>query len=853
MNHRSRSLAISSVLITVLPLLAAVGCGSNKVTVAENGKSPYAIVLSANPSPSERHAAEELRMHIARATGAELPVVSEPDPRSSQPPRIFVGFGEGASKALAGGTPVVADSLGDEGFVMRMVKSDGGTPDIVLAGGRLRGSMYGVYTFLDRMGFRWYTSTLTRFPEGKILRIGTLDEKKIPVFMYREPYIKEAFDGDWAARNRVNSGSAALDSTRGGSVVVLGVHTFDSLIPPALFKEHPEYFPLIGGKRVTGYVQRCLSNPDLVEVAAKNLIAWMDSDPNHHIFDLSQNDVEKNCECPECTKIMEAEGAPSGLYISFVNKVAEIVEKKHPENYVETLAYMFSEKPPKTVKPRHNVLIRLCPIYMCAGHPFTTCTSPETKKFNETLIGWSKLTDRIFIWHYATDFSSYLAPFPNFKNFASSIKTYAKSGVKGIFMQCAYTSPGSSDAELRGWVMARLLWNPDDDPDALVNEWMHGVYGGAFAPMRAAFDLAHVRFSDPNRHLRIFDMPSHDFWPEKITSSFDSLFASAEKLAAGDSTSLYYVRKNRMSIRYLQLFQNSGILAVKGAVYGPSENTATMADYDKFIEGMKEFGITGLREEPFDCNLVTQLKQRLEDHPVTVLENADLRLEIVPDLGGRIVGITLKGTGERILSRTNRDSYFYPASGGYDESTTRTWASTGFSNPYTAVVKGRTITLTAQGIKGLVFRRTMTLPEKGTRIEIGSSITNSSTAPVIARLVCLMELNANPDSATVDTGADGVKAAGVKNAGSSLPSWAGEKKAADFYLDGPKKPAGVWKVKSAPGGWCMENRFSATDVEACRLVCDKKSKTVSMEISGFERDLAPGKSLALKHVWNIGK
>lgn len=824
--------ALAAFIIPLIVMLSAGCSGGGSATIVADGKSPYAIVLCAKPSPSERHAADELKSHIALATGAELPVVAETDARAAQPPRIFVGFGDAAGKILAGSKTVSSDSLGDEGFIIRTVKNGGADPDIVVAGGRLRGTMYGVYTLLDKLGFRWYTPRVTRFPDGKTLKATGLDETTVPVFMYREPFIKEAFDGDWAARNRVNSGAAALDSTRGGNVAVLGVHTFDQLIPPSLFKDHPEYFPLIGGERVTGYVQRCLTNPAVVDIAAKNLIAWMDSDPAHHIFTLSQNDVEKYCECPECKKIMDAEGAPSGLYITFVNKVAEIVEKRHPENYVCTLAYMFSEKPPKTVKPRKNVLVRLCPIYMCAGHPFSACTSPETKEFAATLAGWGKLTDQIFIWHYATDFSSYLIPFPNFLNFSQSIKTYAKSGVSGIFMQGAYTSPGSSDAELRAWVMARLLWNPAADTNTLVNEWMRAVYGKAVTPMRAVFDLTHKRFADPSRHLRIFSMPSRELWPEAVVASMDSLYKAAATFAEGDSTAVYYVAKNRLSVEYLKLYLNSGRLAVKGPVYAPEGNTVTADDCAKFMDELKKFGVTALCEEPFDCNHMTLLGERFREHPVVAVENGDLRVVVAPDLGGRIVDVVLKKTGAQIVGRTDPTNYFYPASGGYEESTTRTWASTGFANPYTTDVKGRTITLTGKGHNGLVFKRTITLPETGARIEIGSSVTNATKSPLIARLVMKMEINAAPDSATVLAGAS-------------------SEKAADFYRDGAKKPAGSWSVTSTSGGWSMEHRFSAADIEACRLACDRTTGTVTMEASGFERDLAPGKGISLKQVWEI--
>ena len=100
---------------------------------------------------------------------------------------------------LAGGAPVDWEALGDEGFVLRTVDAAEAT-DIVIAGGRRRGTMYGVYTLLDRLGFRWYTNRKTWFPEGAALRLTPVDEVGGPVFMYREPFINEAFDADWAAR-----------------------------------------------------------------------------------------------------------------------------------------------------------------------------------------------------------------------------------------------------------------------------------------------------------------------------------------------------------------------------------------------------------------------------------------------------------------------------------------------------------------------------------------------------------------------------------------------------------------------------------------------------------------------------
>ncbi len=48
---------------------------------------------------------------------------------------------------------------------------------------------------------------------------------------------------------------------------------------------------MIDGKRVSGYVQRCLSNPELVEMAIERVRKWVEEHPDATIIDVSQNDT----------------------------------------------------------------------------------------------------------------------------------------------------------------------------------------------------------------------------------------------------------------------------------------------------------------------------------------------------------------------------------------------------------------------------------------------------------------------------------------------------------------------------------------------------------------------------------
>jgi len=864
MSLRSKQvlLLVTVCIISVLTVYGLSGCGSGKTFIlASEGESPYAIVLSGQASPSEKHAAGELQSFVKLATEAELPIVGENDPRAKEPSRIFVGAGDLANSIITSGKPIDMEKLGDEGFIIRTVPGEGSKQDIVIAGGRLRGTMYGVYTFLDHLGFRWYTNRKTWLPHEVMhaysgvnnskpgtLRFPQFDEKVIPPFLYREPHINEAFDGDWAARNRMNGRSAGLDETRGGSVRILSMHTFTRLMPSSLFKEHPEYFPLIGGKRVTGYVQRCLSNPGLVEVAAENMIKWMDSTPNEKTFALGQADVAKLCECPNCVKKMEEEGSPSGLYLDFANKVAEIVEKKHPDKYIVTFAYWFTEKPPKTVTPRHNVIINLAPIKICVAHSFMECSDPKSVEFYEHLKGWSKLAHTISIWHYNINFSNLLMPFPNFKEFTVDIKNYLEHNVKGIFFQGSSHCPGLAESDLRAWTMAQLLWDPYLNPDEVVNEWMHNVYDLAYEPMRANFDLIHTRVADPDKHLHIGIPITREMWPDHVVASMDSLHKAALSLAQGDETATYYINKNYSTVKFLQFVLNTGRLEVKDGKYRPVDNKMTEADHDRLMEYVKQFEVKLFREEWSNSNYITILRQRVETHDVVTIENDDIQVDVVPKLGGRIVRLIYKKTGTDVINQLNRRDNYYPIAGGYEEMTTRTWGCTGFSNNYEAEVKGRTMTLTAKTPKGLLFKRTLSLPARGAKINFTSNIINENNNPTIYRLVCRMTLNGDYDN---------IKVKARNKSGSFVEPTASEEsvdivnKTGSKRYDGPNKPEGVWRVENLINGLTVENTFPARYVEKCQLNMSGKTNMVRMEISSPEHEIPPGGRITINHLWEI--
>ncbi len=147
--------------------------------------------------------------------------------------------------------------------------------------------MYGVYTFLERLGCRWFTPDVSRIPKLRTIEIPALDERQKPAFEYREVYIREAFDKDWAARNKTNGNFTALDASTGGKVEYFPfVHSFYSLVPPQkYFASHPEYFALVDGARRGAQAQLCLTNPEVLQLAVARVREWIRDHPErrHHL------------------------------------------------------------------------------------------------------------------------------------------------------------------------------------------------------------------------------------------------------------------------------------------------------------------------------------------------------------------------------------------------------------------------------------------------------------------------------------------------------------------------------------------------------------------------------------------
>ncbi len=709
--------------VCLLPLAAQ----AQSLTLADNGRTDFRIVIARDASPSVKWAAGELQKWLKEISGATLPLATDDTPVSAH--EIVLG----ANAHLASlGVQAPLQELGTEGYLLRT-----SGPHLLLIGGPVRGAVYSVFGLLeDHLGCRWFTPEVNRIPRQSKLLIGPLDERKIPALEYREPFVKDCFDGDWCARNRQNSSAARLEAQHGGKIQYYGfVHTFNDLVPPAkYYAEHPEYFSLINGKRMNGYYQLCLTNPDVVRIATEEIRRRMRAHPEAFVFSVSQNDTGGACQCEKCQAVVAREGSESGPLIEFVNKIADAVKDEFPDKVIDTLAYQYTRKAPKTVRPRPNVIVRLCSIECCFSHPLRTCDSPANASFRKDIADWAKVCDRLWVWDYTTDFANFLVPFPNRHVLRDNIRFFIENHVTGIFEEDTYTTLCGEFNSLDGYMQAKFLWNPDYDPEVAMNEFLAAVYGKAAGPIRQYLDLLRDKVVKENIHLRIWEGPNAAHLTDELLEAGDRLWDQAEAAVADDPATLGRVQVARLSLDWELLERTrratTGPYAFRAGKYQADVEPRYARRVERFFSTAEKNGLTALREGGSPpATLKQRIRAKAGSFDVVTLSDAALAVGIVPGIGGRVLIIQPAGAANLCYTGVPEDPG-YPAIGGYAESWQGAPQGPGWSDEFTASAPEETddckaLEMTCDLREGVKLARTVMLPKGRGYFEVLSTVTNS--------------------------------------------------------------------------------------------------------------------------------
>ncbi|KAA0006622.1 MAG: DUF4838 domain-containing protein [Thermoplasmata archaeon] len=502
-------------LLIIFSLFMNFHPSSNDLILAENGVAYYAIYYGENESIIIRHAAEELAHYLEEITSADFEITNDPNIDKKL---IIIGRNNTLTEAIE--DKMEFSSIIADGF--KIMAHDG---NIYISGKIDRGTLYGVYYFLDvYLGVKWLSPDFEVVPKKNTLKVDAMNDLQNPRFLYREIFSMDTDDAYFRQHNRLNGCRGEThreyieyppEINTWSRYAPQGEHNFQDVVSA-------EYY--YGGQILT-------MEEAVREEAAQYFINKIASHGTEPWYSFSQedcgwipDDVSKAFAKEHCGKL-------SAPVVDLVINVTERVRKVYPDAHLSTLAYQWSFEPPCDMAVPPYVMIELAPIDANFGYSYNdTHNSMIYSAFN----GWSEMASSLAIWDYITNFQNYLQPWPNIYAMCQNIKYLSSiEPMKVYFGEGAYNTEGAEFAELRAWIASRLLWDPNQNYKELIDEFCDYYYGQASPYIKEYIELLHHAFLQSNEKLRVKQPITSNYLSLDFIKRADELMAKADGVAEG--------------------------------------------------------------------------------------------------------------------------------------------------------------------------------------------------------------------------------------------------------------------------------------------------------------------------------
>ena len=490
------------------------------------------IVVPAAADDSERTAAEELRYHIQKVTGADLPVVGRPGEgygslivaTPSSLPALSEMFPDDLEWLQDTGDPENGPRWGSDGFAVRTVGKD-----IYVFGAVSRGTLNGAYDWIEEnLGVLWTRANeelgLVYTPQEQVTVSRTDYREKSP-FEVRG-WISGADSATtlmWS-RNKLNfrSQNTTMSVPVGGYIKALLRSS------PLYDPEETEYWNTDAeGNRLSpdesvhinfwsDKTADCVAAACVEQLKSGNTVSFVgEEDTVVHPYNVPE-DTQPYEYAPGQFVNPEDEDYLSTVFFSFLNKVARKVKEEIPDGKVGTYAYIISIVPPRC-EIEDNIYIWLAPIDEDMCNNITSQLAKEkpmsdgreaVSRYCDYVPGWSGKCTHIEVYnYYGCSRASNLVTRPLWERMQKDFQDYVEFRFEGVSSEgtgdypAAPSDPawGENDPEFPNhswdmnqmlyWLYSKLAWNPYEDVDALIVEYCDKVYGDASAAMQEYYRL----------------------------------------------------------------------------------------------------------------------------------------------------------------------------------------------------------------------------------------------------------------------------------------------------------------------------------------------------------------------------
>lgn len=517
---------------------------------AENGSPKAVLVVADGQTNGCRYAALKLSDVLGRMTGARFMVSDKPVP--------------GFSTVLLGSK--YAPSRPEELFIK--VQS----PDmLILTGDGPRGTMHAVCELLERLGVVFCANDFTYVPKKPSPSLPLdFEFRDAPCMQWREACAqlqRHCFDYMMFLRLEPNFRDPkwALFGDRNRPSIQQTVCM--SILPKKKwFKTNPEWFAYNALKKTRNPHWVCVSNGEMFEQLCKDVEARLAVNPGAKEIPLGIDDAYTFCECEKCLELVRSyrddDGSehPALQAVILVNRVGERFAEKYPGVRFNLLAYGDTLPANAKLKFAPNVGAGVAELWRNHGLP-ADCNERSADCLGE-VARMSSGKNGPYIWDYYANFANYIHPFPNHRILAQTMRYYKRLGVKGVYSQHQWPIMGEM-SEMKMYLFAKLLWNPDADIGALIKTYVDAAYGAAAPHVMDYLNiLEHARLRQRWTWYGCYVNTTAHYLTDEDAFKIFMAMHNAQRAAKGDGARTRMVHRLRIAALDLALSRYNDMLTV---------------------------------------------------------------------------------------------------------------------------------------------------------------------------------------------------------------------------------------------------------------------------------------------------
>ena len=517
------------------------------INLVENKKTEYRILYEKDGPSCTSFAASELQTFIALSSGVNIPVLQDTGEEFNSYAKVI---SLGNTNIFKTSGLEISDDMQNTGYLLKRMDNT-----LIINAKDGNGVANAVYDMLN------YTIDLEiyaddEFDYKKLDKVPLLDFdiKHIPYIDIRDVLMK-ALSTNYRRRMKLYTGEST------GQWVSFAHTTISRYLPRSLYYEaHPDWYNSTG-------TQVCYSNEEMRHEMARRIEADLMAFPSGKYVMIGHEDNFDMCGCEHCVAERARYGGYGGQELHFTNLIAEEVDVWLKDNYPGRevvyvfFAYQTSALPPILTKIvdgvetpvldsngnyqpicdfqiRKNVAVFYCPIEADFSKPFDKNNNGTQY---DQLKGWSDifhkygLYNNILIWSYSLSVYHYMIPFNNFGVVKDAYDFYKKLGACYVMDQCNHDSGIPCFSSLRIYTYSKMLYEPNLDYNALVDDFSKHYYGEAYNEFLEYFYFVRALYNEKNVSGSIWaSLETKELWSlptlEYIMSIFDRAFASIEPL-----------------------------------------------------------------------------------------------------------------------------------------------------------------------------------------------------------------------------------------------------------------------------------------------------------------------------------